>query len=97
VLSFLRRGDDEGDELVFVFNFTPVPRHDYRVGVPHPGYYRELLNSDAAIYGGSNVGNGGGVTAEPVEVQQRPFSLCLTLPPLAVLVFKREGSGGGQG
>jgi 1,4-alpha-glucan branching enzyme len=90
VLSFLRRGKDDSSEILFVFNFTPVPRLEYRVGVPGPGFYRELLNSDAEVYGGSNVGNNGGVSAEPIEVQQRPYSLCLTLPPLGALVLKRE-------
>lgn len=94
VVSFLRRGDAPDDELLFVCNFTPVPRHDYRVGVPRPGWYRELLNSDAEIYGGSNVGNAGGAGAEPVEAQHRPYSLCLVLPPLGMLVLKREGAGG---
>src|SRR5262249_23222311 len=76
VLSFLRHGGPDsaaphgaaaqGAVAVVVCNFTPVPRHGYRIGVPRPGYYREALNSDAAMYGGSNVGNGGGVMAEPV-------------------------------
>jgi 1,4-alpha-glucan branching enzyme len=90
VLSFLRRGTQSGSELVFVCNFTPVPRNAYRVGVPHGGRYRELLNSDAEAYGGSNLGNGGGVDSEPVPAQGRDHSVCLTLPPLAVLVLKCE-------
>jgi 1,4-alpha-glucan branching enzyme len=94
VLSFLRRGANEEDELVFVFNFTPVPRSDYRVGVPRPGFYKELLNSDSEVYGGSNLGNAGGQHAHAGEVQQRPYSLCLTLPPLGMLVLKRDGAGG---
>jgi 1,4-alpha-glucan branching enzyme len=97
VVSFLRRGDNPEDEVVFVCNFTPVPRVNYRVGVPQPGWYRELLNSDAECYGGSNVGNAGGVDAEPIEAQHRAHSLCLTLPPLGVLVLKREGAGGTRG
>jgi 1,4-alpha-glucan branching enzyme len=88
VLSFLRRGTRSGSELVFVCNFTPVPRNAYRVGVPRGGHYRELLNSDAEAYGGSNLGNGGGIDAEPVPAQGREHSVCLTLPPLAVLVLK---------
>jgi 1,4-alpha-glucan branching enzyme len=89
VLSFLRRG--AGDPVLVVFNFTPVPRHEYRVGVPAAGFYRELLNSDAESYAGSNLGNGGGAASEPVPAQGRDHSICLTLPPLAMLVLRREG------
>jgi 1,4-alpha-glucan branching enzyme len=74
--------------VLVVCNFTPVPRHAYRVGVPWPGYYRELINSDAGEYGGSNLGNEGGAWAEPTPWQGQPHSLALTLPPLAVLVLK---------
>jgi 1,4-alpha-glucan branching enzyme len=87
-VAFLRRAKDPDDFVVVVCNFTPVPRYDYRIGVPTGGYYVELLNSDAAIYGGSNIGNGGGVTAEPIPDHGRPFSLRLTLPPLAGLILK---------
>lgn len=89
VLSFLRRAAD-GGELLVVCHFTPVPRRNYVVGAPVGGRWRELLNSDARDYGGSGMGNFGGVEAAPVGVHGRPFSLTLTLPPLAVLVFKRE-------
>jgi 1,4-alpha-glucan branching enzyme len=92
VLSFLRRARRAGDAVVVVCNFTPVPRHGYRVGVPWPGYYRELLNSDAAEYGGSNLGNAGGVWAEPTPWQGQPHSLALTLPPLGVLMLKPSGA-----
>ncbi|MFN8532528.1 MAG: 1,4-alpha-glucan branching protein GlgB [Dehalococcoidia bacterium] len=88
VLSFLRKAHDPDDWLLFVGNFTPLPRHGYRVGVPSPGRYRELLNSDSEVYGGSNVGNLGGVTAEPVPVHGREWSIRLTLPPLAMVVLK---------
>ena len=91
VVSFLRRGEHPGDELIFVCNFTPVVRTDYRVGVPEGGWYRELLNSDAGLYGGSNAGNGGGVAAEAEPAHGRPYSVLLTLPPLGFLVLKREG------
>jgi 1,4-alpha-glucan branching enzyme len=91
VVSFLRRARDERDFTVFVVNFTPVPRLNYEVGVPEPGRYRELLNTDAEAYGGSNTGNGGWVTAEPVPSQGQSHRLCLTLPPLACLVLKLEG------
>ncbi|MBI4443620.1 MAG: 1,4-alpha-glucan branching protein GlgB [Acidobacteria bacterium] len=89
-VAFLRRASNPQDFLVFVCNFTPVPRFEYRVGVPESGYYRELLNSDAAIYGGNNLGNSGGDLAEPIPWHGRPYSLCLTLPPLSVLVLRRE-------
>ncbi|MGH7255929.1 MAG: alpha amylase C-terminal domain-containing protein, partial [Nitrospirales bacterium] len=67
---------------------TPVPRHGYRVGVPSPGWYREVLNSDAETYGGGNVGNRGGVQAEPIPCHGQLYSLSLTLPPLGVLFLK---------
>ena len=86
VLSFLRRGHH--DVILVVGNFTPVLRREYRVGVPEGGWWRELVNSDAQIYGGSNQGNGGGVLAEPVSHHGRPFSVKLTLPPLGILFLK---------
>jgi 1,4-alpha-glucan branching enzyme len=91
VVSFLRRGGESGEDLVFLCNFTPVPRHGYRIGLPRGGWYRELLNSDAELYGGSNLGNGGGVLAEPVPEHGRPYSAPLTLPPLAIVVLKYAG------
>ena len=87
VLGFLRRGNE--NEAVIVSNFTPVPRHDYRLGVPGPGYYRERINTDAALYGGSDVGNGGGVSAEERESHGRSWSVSLTLPPLSTLILER--------
>ena len=75
---------------MIVCNFTPVPRHGYRVGVPSGGFWRELLNSDAQEYGGSGMGNLGGVHAEDAAHHGRPFSLSLTLPPLSVLFLKPE-------
>jgi 1,4-alpha-glucan branching enzyme len=87
IVSFLRRGKS-GQPIVWVFNFTPVVRKDYRVGVPEPGFYRELVNTDAKLYGGSNAGNLGGVTAEPIPQATRPYSLKLTLPPLGGIAFK---------
>jgi 1,4-alpha-glucan branching enzyme len=89
IIAFLRRGGTDAEPVVFVLNFTPVPRHGYRVGVPAPGRYAELLNSDATAYGGSGVGNFGAVTAEAVPWHGRPWSLALTLPPLGGLVLKR--------
>src|SRR4029434_9035754 len=81
VVSFVRRARDAGDFVLVVCNFTPVARHAYQVGVPWPGYYRELINSDAGEYGGSNLGNEGGAWAEPRPWQGQPHSLALTLPP----------------
>jgi 1,4-alpha-glucan branching enzyme len=88
VVSLMRTARDTRDFVVMVFNFTPVPRYDYRIGVPAPGFYRELMNSDAAIYGGSDVGNGGGVGSEPVPAHGFFHSLRLTLPPLGCLLLK---------
>jgi len=88
-LSFLRRGDDPNRSVVFIFNFTPVPRLDYRIGVPAEGYWQERLNSDSAFYGGSNLGNGGGVHTEPIPSHGRPYSVRITLPPLAMVALKR--------
>ncbi len=90
VLSYLRRGR-EGDELaVIVCNFTPVPRHDYRIGVPRPGRYVERINTDAEVYGGSGIGNAGAVLADPHPMHGHPYSLRLQLPPLAALIFTAE-------
>jgi len=87
VISFLRKSRD-GSPVAAVCNFTPVPRINYTVGVPRGGWWHELLNSDAQIYGGSGMGNFGGVEAAPVAVQGRPHSLTLTLPPLATVLLK---------
>jgi 1,4-alpha-glucan branching enzyme len=89
VLSFLRKGPG-GAPVLFVANFTPVPRHRYRVGVPAAGRWRELLNTDAEIYGGSGQGNYGGVEAEPVAMHGRQHSLALVLPPLAAVFLTLE-------
>ena len=89
VISYLRR-DDQGRHLLVVLNFTPVPRHGYRIGVPHGGGYRELLNSDSAYYGGGNLGNGGFVPSEDVPWMDQPHSLVLTLPPLGALILAPE-------
>ena len=72
-----------------VANFTPVPRPGYRIGVPEGGWYRELLNSDAAMYGGSNMGSGGGVMADDQPSHGFDHSLSLTVPPLGFVLFKR--------
>ena len=88
VLTFLRRGG--GRILIVALNFTPVPRAGYRIGVPHPGYYREVLNTDAAPYGGTNTGNLGGVHTEDLPWMGHPCSLCITLPPLAAVALAPE-------
>jgi 1,4-alpha-glucan branching enzyme len=85
VVSYLRHGG--GRTLLVVLNFTPVVRHQYRLGVPRPGWYRELLNSDSQYYGGSNVGNGG-VHAQAIPWMSRAWSITLDLPPLAALVLE---------
>jgi 1,4-alpha-glucan branching enzyme len=87
VLSFLRKGPS-GETVLVALNFTPVPREDYRLGVPVGGTWREVANSDAEEYGGSGVGNLGAVDAEEVESHGRPFSLSLTLPPLGVVMLE---------
>ena len=89
-ISLLRKGKSPRENIVVVGNFTPVPRLKYQIGVPCGGYWRELLNSDAKEYGGSNMGNAGGVQAEPIPTHGRPYSLGLTLPPLAVLFLRAE-------
>jgi 1,4-alpha-glucan branching enzyme len=91
VLVFLRKGVEPGDQVLVACNFTPVVRHNYRVGVDLPGAWSELFNSDAAEYGGSGVGNGGRVETAPFPWHGRRFSLNLTLPPLAVLYLKHAG------
>jgi 1,4-alpha-glucan branching enzyme len=92
VISFVRRGRDPRDLVLVVCNFTPVPRRGYRIGVPVEGFYRELVNTDSEAYGGSNLGNGGGVRAEPTPWAGQPWSVALTLPPLGVLLL-RPGPG----
>jgi 1,4-alpha-glucan branching enzyme len=88
VVSWLRRARDPAQHTVTACNFTPVPRHGYRIGVPRAGAYRERVNTDADVYGGSGVGNAGMVEAEPIPHHGRPASVCLTLPPLATLVLE---------
>jgi 1,4-alpha-glucan branching enzyme len=90
VVSFERYARDRRESIVVVCNFTPVPRPGYRIGVREPGTYREILNSDASLYSGSNVGNGGAVDAESVPLHHREYSIQLTLPPLGALFLKRR-------
>jgi len=89
VVSFLRKSR-EGDIVPFVVNATPVVRYNYRLGVPEPGFYRELINTDAETYGGSNIGNLGGVQTEDVPWMGREHSILIHLPPLATLAFHLE-------
>jgi 1,4-alpha-glucan branching enzyme len=89
VVSIVRYARDRQDAVVVILNFTPVPRQQYRVGVPDAGWYVERLNSDAAMYGGGNIGNGGGTAAEPVAAHGFEQSLRLTIPPLACLILKK--------
>jgi 1,4-alpha-glucan branching enzyme len=95
VISFIRRGQNPNDQVLFVCNFTPVVRQNYRIGASVEGHWKEVLNSDAAMYGGSGQGNFGGVTAIPLPIHGRPFSLNLTLPPLGVVVFRPESRSAG--
>jgi 1,4-alpha-glucan branching enzyme len=88
VLAFLRHGRESGDDLLCVANFTPVPRLNYRVGVPRGGAWTEVLNGDAKLYGGSGMGNLGEVKATPVGAHGHLHSLNLTLPPLAIVVLR---------
>jgi 1,4-alpha-glucan branching enzyme len=90
IICFLRKGKVAHDALLVVLNFTPVPRHNYRVGVPFGGSWKELLNSDAREYGGSGQGNFGGIEATPVPMHGKYHSLSLTVPPLGAIVFKNE-------
>ncbi len=89
-MSFVRRNLDRSQELVIILNLTPVLRTNYRVGLPRSGRWREVLNSDAGIYGGGNVGNLGGVTAEDWSTHGQPHSAAFTLPPLSITVFAPE-------
>jgi 1,4-alpha-glucan branching enzyme len=89
-IAFMRKAKNPDDCLIFVLNFTPVPRSGYRIGVPEAVFYKEILNSDAWMYGGSNMGNSGGVWARAEEWAGWPFSIEVTLPPLAVVVLKPQ-------
>jgi 1,4-alpha-glucan branching enzyme len=88
IFIFIRKGTDPGDLLVVLANLTPVPRVNYRVGVPSGGFWEEIINSDAPIYGGSGQGNLGGIEASPIPFHGRPFSLNVLAPPLALVIFR---------
>jgi 1,4-alpha-glucan branching enzyme len=87
IIAFLRRASN-GDFIMICCNFTPVPRQNYRFGVPEEGFYQEILNTDAAEFGGSNLGNGGVVRSEREPQHGRPWSISITLPPLAAVLFR---------
>jgi 1,4-alpha-glucan branching enzyme len=89
VVSIVRYARDRADAVIMIFNFTPVPRLQYRIGVPAPGFYTERLNSDAAVYGGGNVGNLGGAESEPIAAHGFEQSVRLSVPPLGCLLLKR--------
>ena len=96
VVSFLRWSKNWQEFVVVVCNFTPQPHSHYRVGVPHPGFYQEIFNSDAGKYGGSNMGNLGGKWSEEWSYHSRPYSIDLCLPPLGVLVLKIDPNASGE-
>jgi len=90
VLSFLRRGRDPGRQILAAFNFTPVPRHGYRLGAPEGGFWREILNSDADVYGGGGQGNLGGVESEARPWHGMPNQLTVSIPPLGAVFFENS-------
>ena len=92
VFAYLRKGDTPDDVYLVIGHYTPVARKGYRVGVPLGGFWKEVINSDADVYGGTGAGNMGGMNADNVPANGRPFSLCLTLPGNSTLVFKYTGT-----
>jgi len=90
IIAFIRRAEDPKDWLLVCCNFTPVPRTGYEFGVPEEGFYEEVLNTDSELFGGSNIGNGGVVSSRPVPKHDRPHSIAVTLPPMAVVIFRKR-------
>jgi len=90
VIGFIRRATDRSDYLMFCCNFTPQVLKGYEFGVPEAGYYQEVFNTDAEMFGGSNVGNFPGVASTSKPRHGRPNSIAITLPPLAVVVFRHQ-------
>ncbi|SPE38339.1 1,4-alpha-glucan branching enzyme [Candidatus Sulfopaludibacter sp. SbA6] len=90
IIAFVRRAEDPADYLLFCCNFTPVARKGYEFGVPEEGFYEEILNTDSELFGGSNVGNGGLVSSRPTPRHGRAHSIAVTLPPLAVVAFRKR-------
>lgn len=91
ILTFLRKGNEQTDTVAAVGNFTPVLRDEFRVGVPYPGFWKEILNTDAKDYGGLGYGNNGGVQAEEIEWDGRPYSIKIQLPPQSMSAFRSQG------
>ena len=92
ILSYMRFSKSSGESVAVVINFTPVPRHNYMIGVPQGGFWKEIFNSDASEFGGSGHGNFGGVEASPVQAHGRSHTLVLTLPPLGVVILKPDNT-----
>ena len=90
VFTYIRYAKDKEDFLTIACNFTPVPRYNYRIGVPTAGFYEEVLNSDSEYYGGSNIGNNGGIQTEDIAWNWHKQSLSLTIPPLGIVILKRK-------
>lgn len=88
VIAYVRKGKDPGNMVAVMLNLTPVPRLEHRVGVPGPGWYEEIFNSDSERYAGSNIGNGNGCEAEAIPWNGRDWSIRISLPPLGALMFK---------
>jgi 1,4-alpha-glucan branching enzyme len=90
IIAFIRRAQHADDFLLVCCNFTPTPHEAYRFGVPEPGFYEEVFNTDASMFGGSNMGNGAGVASEAIAAHSREHSIKAVLPPLAVVVFRKR-------
>jgi 1,4-alpha-glucan branching enzyme len=90
VLSFLRKGQSVNEAIAVVMNFSPIPRDNYRIGVPHKGFLKEIFNSDAKQFGGTGRGNFGGVETVPIPLHGRDDSITIDLPPLAAVFFRWE-------
>jgi len=88
-LSFIRR-DKNGGPVIVALNLTPVPRHDYRLGVPLAGHYKEIMNTDSETYGGSNIGNGDSVDSEEQAWMDQPHSVSISLPPLSCVILRPQ-------
>jgi len=89
ILSFIRYNKNKSQQILVLCNFTPVPVHNYRIGVPEEGYWKELLNSDAKEYGGSGQGNFGGAEAFPVPYHNKDNSININIPPLGIVMFSK--------
>jgi 1,4-alpha-glucan branching enzyme len=91
ILTFLRKGSVPTEDVAAVGNMTPMLREGFRIGVPHAGFWKEILNTDAKEYGGLGFGNNGGVESEPIEWDGRPYSLVIQMPPQSMSVFRFQG------